>query len=129
MKHAKTAITSADFWLRLLYILLFAVAWQVIELLLIVVVILQIGSQLLSGAHEPRLTGFGNSLSQYAWQIGRFVTGVTEQKPWPFMEWPDPQAKWQVVANEPGAANVDGNNADIKNAETPGGPQNGPVQP
>ncbi|QIB52014.1 DUF4389 domain-containing protein [Pseudomonas sp. OIL-1] len=127
MKHAKTAITSADFWLRLLYILLFALAWQITELLLVVVVALQIGSQLLNGAHEPRLTGFGNSLSQYAWQIGRYATGATEQKPWPFMEWPDPQAQWHVTIAEPMSAG----NAKVGDAGTgtPGESPSGPVQP
>lgn len=127
MNHAKTAITSADFWLRLLYILLFAVAWQITELLLIVVVILQVGSQLLNGAYEPRLTGFGNSLSQYAWQIGRFATGATEQKPWPFMEWPDPEAQWHVTFAEPAAA-TDAQTRD-SGAATSGGSPDGPVQP
>ncbi|MEH6388657.1 DUF4389 domain-containing protein [Pseudomonas profundi] len=127
MKHAKTAVTSADFWLRLLYILLFALAWQITELLLVVVVALQIGSQLLNGAHEPRLTGFGNSLSQYAWQIGRYATGATEQKPWPFMEWPDPQAQWHVTIAEPmSAGNAKAGDA---GTGTPGESPSGPVQP
>lgn len=123
MNHAKTAITSADFWLRLLYVLLFALAWQVTELLLIVVTLLQIGSQLLNGAYESRLTGFGNSLSQYAWQIGRFATGVTDQKPWPFMEWPDPKAEWKIVVAEPTprADAVDGTRRDTS-GESPTGP-------
>lgn len=127
MKHAKTAITSADFWLRLLYILLFALAWQITELLLVVVVVLQIGSQLLNGSYEPRLTGFGNSLSQYAWQIGRFATGATEQKPWPFMEWPDPQAEWRVSRVQPvSAANASAADA---GSEASGESSTGPVQP
>lgn len=127
MNHAKTAITSADFWLRLLYVLLFAIAWQITEVLLVVVVVLQIGSQLLNGAYEARLTGFGNSLSQYAWQIGRFATGATEQKPWPFMEWPNPQAQWHLTIVEQ-ASDADNQPRD-NTADTSGGSPNGPVQP
>ncbi|WP_150303834.1 DUF4389 domain-containing protein [Pseudomonas saliphila] len=127
MNHAKTAITSADFWLRLLYVLLFAIAWQITEVLLVVVVVLQIGSQLLNGAYETRLTGFGNSLSQYAWQIGRFATGATEQKPWPFMEWPDPQAQWHLTIGEQ-PSDADNQTRD-HTADTSGGSSDGPAQP
>lgn len=126
MKQAKTAITSADFWLRLLYVLLFALAWQLTELLLIGVALLQIGSQLLNGTYQPRLTGFGNSLSQYAWQIGRFATGATEQKPWPFMEWPDPEASWRIVPVEPG---VSTDAAGETGQDATGASPTGPVQP
>ena len=58
------------------------------ELLLIVVVLLQIGYRLFTGEADARLADFGSRLSAYAAQIGCYVTGASEQKPWPFMEWP-----------------------------------------
>ncbi|WOD09619.1 DUF4389 domain-containing protein [Pseudomonas sp. NyZ704] len=88
MSKLNQSVGSADFWLRLLYTLLLALAWQVTELLLIVVVILQIGFRVVTAKADPRLAEFGGSLSAYAAQIGRYVTGASEQKPWPFMEWP-----------------------------------------
>lgn len=97
MDAFKRTVTSADFWLRVIYTLLLALAWQVTEVLLVAVTLLQLGFRLFTGQAHSRLTGFGNSLSQYAWQIGRFVTFATEQKPWPFMEWPDSNAQWQPV--------------------------------
>jgi hypothetical protein len=98
MDAFKRTITSPDYWLRLIYTLLLALAWQITELLLVAVTILQLVFKLISGEPNPRLTGFGNSLSQYAWQIGRFVTFASDQKPWPFMEWPDPEAQWVPAA-------------------------------
>ncbi|MBL4833102.1 MAG: DUF4389 domain-containing protein [Pseudomonas sp.] len=97
MDAFKQTVTSPDFWLRLLYTLLLAVAWQITELLLIAVTLLQLGFKLFTGEARERLTALGNSLSQYAWQIGRYVTFASEQKPWPFMEWPDGAAQWQPV--------------------------------
>lgn len=88
MSKLNQSMGSADFWLRMLYTLLLALAWQVTELLLIVVVILQIGFRVVTAKADPRLAEFGGSLSAYAAQIGRYVTGASEQKPWPFMEWP-----------------------------------------
>lgn len=98
MNQVLTTLGSADFWIRLVYILLFAVAWQVTELLLVALIILQIAARILAGKPDERLAGFGNSLSQYAWQIGRFVTGASEEKPWPFMEWPEANAQWRREA-------------------------------
>ncbi|WP_285275025.1 DUF4389 domain-containing protein [Halopseudomonas bauzanensis] len=95
MNAFKENITSADFWLRLIYTLLFAVAWQVVEVLLAAILVLQIVFRLFTGEPNGQLAGFGNSLSQYAWQMGRYVTGAAEEKPWPFMEWPDENAEWQ----------------------------------
>ena len=48
-----------------------------------------------SGSDEPRYTSmvnFGDSLSQFLAQIGRFGSFHTEQKPWPFADWPTPRA-------------------------------------
>src|SRR5690606_3849983 len=88
-------LTDPDFWLRLIYTLLFALAWQVVELLLAVILVLQIGFRLFSGKPSVELAGFGNSLSQYAWQMGRYVTGASEVKPWPFLARQAAGAKWK----------------------------------
>lgn len=95
MNSFKQSITSADFWLRLFYVILLALAWQVAELLLMLIAIVQVGFQLFTGAPNATLSGYGNSLSQYVWQIGRFLSCASEQKPWPFLEWPAADAEWQ----------------------------------
>lgn len=95
MNAFKDNITDPDFWLRVLYTLLFALAWQIIELVLGLLLVLQIGFRLFTGQPHTELAGLGNSLSQYAWQIGRYVTGSSEVKPWPFIEWPAADAEWQ----------------------------------
>ncbi len=95
MNAFKDNITDPEFWLRLLYTLLFAVAWQVVELLLGVILVVQILFRLFTGKPQADLAGLGNSLSQYAWQMGRYVTGASDLKPWPFIEWPAADAEWQ----------------------------------
>ena len=85
-------VASPDFWLRLVYTLLFGLAWQVTELLLLAIALLQLGFLLFTGAPHPGLSGFGGSLSHYARQIGRYVSQLTDQKPWPFVEWPASEA-------------------------------------
>ena len=95
MNTFKDNVTDPDFWLRLLYTLLFALAWQVVELLLAVILVVQILFRLFTGRPHDQVAGLGNSLSQYAWQMGRYVSGASDQKPWPFNDWPAADAEWQ----------------------------------
>lgn len=87
-------LCSADFWLRLLYVVFFALAWQVAEVALAVLTLIQIAYRLFRGEPDADCARWGSSLSQYVWQSGRYLTGASEQKPWPFSEWPDGDAQW-----------------------------------
>lgn len=77
--------------LRVVWMLLFLLVWQVAELLLAGVVLLQLIYRLIYSAPNGGLLGFGDSLSQYLAQIGRFGTFNSESKPWPFADWPTPR--------------------------------------
>lgn len=78
--------------LRVLWMVLFALVWQLAELVLLGVVLLQLVLRLINGAPSRALMEFGDSLSQYLAQIGRFGTFNTDEKPWPFADWPTPRA-------------------------------------
>lgn len=78
--------------LRILWMVIFAIVWQLAEILLGAVVLLQLGYRLFYGAPNGGLLGFGDSLSQYLAQIGRFGTFNSDEKPWPFADWPTAQA-------------------------------------
>jgi len=78
--------------LRILWMVVFVVVWQVAEIVLAVVVLVQLAYRLFYGAPSPSLMSFGDSLSQFLAQIGRFGTFHTDQKPWPFADWPAPRA-------------------------------------
>lgn len=78
--------------LRVLWMVLFVLVWQVAETVLAVVVLAQLVYRLFNGAPSLGMMSFGDSLSQYLAQIGRFGTFNTDQKPWPFADWPTPRA-------------------------------------
>ncbi len=78
--------------LRILWMLLFVIAWQVAEIVLAGVVVVQLVYRLIYGAPSGSLMNFGDSLSQFLAQIGRFGTFHSDQKPWPFADWPTPCA-------------------------------------
>jgi hypothetical protein len=78
--------------LRILWMVLFVLVWQVAEVVLAVVVLVQLVYRLFYGAPSLSFMSFGDSLSQYLAQIGRFGVFQTDQKPWPFADWPTPRA-------------------------------------
>ncbi|MDD1013396.1 DUF4389 domain-containing protein [Pseudomonas rubra] len=78
--------------LRVLWMLVFLVVWQLAELLLGGLVLVQLVYRLIYGAPSASLMSFGDSLSQFLAQIGRFGSFHSDQKPWPFADWPTPRA-------------------------------------
>ncbi|EWC42499.1 DUF4389 domain-containing protein [Pseudomonas stutzeri] len=92
MNQSKQTTERESLILRAVWMLIFFFVWQLAELVLLVVVVLQLLLRLFRGRPDPGLQGFGDSLSQYLAQIGRFATFNTEQKPWPLSDWPSPRA-------------------------------------
>ena len=78
--------------LRVLWMLIFVLVWQVAQFLLGALVLVQLIYRLIYGAPNAGLMNFGDSLSQFLAQIGRFGSFHTEQKPWPVADWPAPRA-------------------------------------
>lgn len=74
--------------LRIVWMLLFLLVWQVAQLVLGAVVLLQLLYRLIYSAPNAGLMTFGDSLSRYMADIGRFGCFHSERKPWPFSEWP-----------------------------------------
>lgn len=92
MNDPKAAPKYESIVLRILWMLVFALVWQVAQFLLGALVIVQLIYRLVYSAPNLGLMTFGDSLSQFLAQIGRFGSFHTEQKPWPFADWPTPRA-------------------------------------
>ncbi|MFO2464924.1 DUF4389 domain-containing protein [Pseudomonas sp. 15FMM2] len=92
MTDPKAAPKYESIVLRILWMLVFALVWQVAQFLLGALVVVQLVHRLIYGAPNLSLMNFGDSLSQFLAQIGRFGSFHTEQKPWPFADWPTPRA-------------------------------------
>ena len=74
--------------MRGLFMLLFAVIYGIAELLLFVTAVFQFGSVLLTGHPNDRMRSFGESLGRLFYQIVRFLTFNTDERPFPFSDWP-----------------------------------------
>jgi hypothetical protein len=84
----KVRLLSAEHWLRFVFMVLFAVVAGVASYVVAVLIIIQFLFALVTGTGEERLKAFGGSLSKYLFQILQYLTYNSEEKPYPFNDWP-----------------------------------------
>lgn len=85
----KERLLSADHWLRFVFMVLFAIILGVAAYVISVLVVIQFVWALVTGEGNEKLRNFGGSLGVYIHQTLRFLTYNTEDKPFPFADWPD----------------------------------------
>lgn len=84
----KSNLQSSKHWLRLIFMLLFSAVLQIASIVMWVLVILQFLFSLITGSDNTNLRKFGYSLSVYIFHIFKFLTYSSEEKPFPFADWP-----------------------------------------
>ncbi len=109
----KTNVARGATWLRGLFMLLFAVIFNIAEIMLGAIVVFQFLNVLVTAKPMPRLVGFGDSLGRFIYQIVRYLTFDTDDRPYPFADWPGaapaapPPPKRKLAARKPKAAKED----------------------
>ena len=81
-------LKSESRWLRLVFMVLFAMAAYVAGFLIFLVAVVQLVHGFIKGQPNDRLLTFSAGLNQYVFQIIQFVTFNIETKPYPFSDWP-----------------------------------------
>jgi len=85
----ETNVKSRSTWLRLVFMIVVFALYAVSRVIVFAVVILQFLYVLFSGSTNPKLAGLGQSLAAYTYQIIRYLTFNSDDKPYPFdLEWP-----------------------------------------
>lgn len=85
----KENIKEENTWIRLAFIILFAIAMQIAGFVLTVTVVLQFLTKLLTGRVNEYVAQFGQNLATFEYQVIRFLTFARDEMPWPFAPWPD----------------------------------------
>ena len=81
---------DSSVWLRLLYMILFAIAFSISETVMLVVAVVNLVFKIVKNEPHETLLSFGDSLANYLQQIARYLTFNTEYRPFPFNDWPAP---------------------------------------
>lgn len=87
-KEIKENFTQQSTWMRGLYMLMFALFYNVAEIVLFAVVVVQFFFKLLTGQTNPRLLQLGKSIASYIYQTMQFLTFNSDYRPYPFGPWP-----------------------------------------
>lgn len=74
---------------RALYILLYLIIGRFISMVLFVIAITQYIYYWLTGEPNEKILHFTEGLSEYAKQLVSYVGFNTDEKPWPFGDWPE----------------------------------------
>ena len=80
--------------------LLFGFLYSVAEVVLIAVIVFQFLTVLLTGNKNDRLLDLGGEISAYIYQALRYLTYNSEQRPYPFSDWPSDQGIVEVEERE-----------------------------
>jgi Domain of unknown function (DUF4389) len=80
--------STRDVWMRGLFMLIFMIAFGFGVWILNLIAIVQFIWLLFSREHNEPIAGFGNSLSVWLAEVGRFLTCATDDKPFPWRLWP-----------------------------------------
>jgi hypothetical protein len=86
--HLKDNLGRGGTWIRGLYMLLFAVLFNVAEIVLAAVAVFQFLAQLVTGGVNRRLQTFGANLAAYLQETTAFLTYASDDKPFPIGPWP-----------------------------------------
>ena len=84
----QTNLLNVNVWLRLFFMVLTLFCLWVARILLWFVAIFQFLLVLFAGKDNDNLRNFGQGLSKWVQQCLLFVTFNSEEKPYPFNEWP-----------------------------------------
>jgi len=84
----KSTFADTAVWMRGLYMLLLALAFGIAQTLLCVTAVVQFLWLLFTGEKNAQVTRFGGSLSRWLGDAARFLTGVSDTKPFPWASWP-----------------------------------------
>lgn len=99
----KENIKNTNVWVRLVFMVIFAMLYWVAEIVLAMVVAFQFLCVLFTGKKNAKVLELGAQLSTYAYQIFRFLTYNSEVQPFPMSDWPS-GAELQEGKGEPSSA-------------------------
>lgn len=85
----KSNLTSKKHWSRLVYMVLFALCVYVAAFVVAVLIVVQFLFALVTGTDNRKLRQMGNGVAHYIHQCLLFLTYSSEQKPFPFSDWPE----------------------------------------
>ena len=85
----KSNLKNVNQWTRIIYMVLFAVIFNVASFVVGAVVLVQALFAIVTGGQNDNVQKLGTGLAEYISEILGYLTYTTEDKPFPFKAWPE----------------------------------------
>lgn len=85
----KQNLTTPDHWLRLVFMVLFVILLEIAGVVILATIVLQFLFAIITGSPNDNLRQLGSQIASYIYQTLQFLIYNTEEKPFPFAEWPE----------------------------------------
>jgi hypothetical protein len=86
--------------IRWIFMLLFLIISRIIGACVALIAVFQLFYSLVARKPNANVTDFGRDLSIYLAEIVKFLSYATEDKPWPFSPWPQPDSEFAPDGDE-----------------------------
>lgn len=96
-ENTKANLLNGDTWVRLLYMILFALLLGLSRLVILSVALLQFVLMLVKAKPNQKLLELGQGTAKWAFQAFLFLTYNSDEKPFPFADWPEVELMVQVT--------------------------------
>ncbi len=87
-KKLKASLMVADRWIRLLFMVVFAIVNYLVQIASWLIAAAQFIITLVTGKPNKNLLNLGEGLSGFSFHILKYLMYVTDEKPYPFSSWP-----------------------------------------
>jgi cytoskeletal protein RodZ len=84
----KQNLTSQEKWIRFFFMVVFFVINYFVQIFVGILALFQFITTLIKGNPNERVLVLGDSVSQFVYQIMSYLTYSTDERPYPFSEWP-----------------------------------------
>ncbi len=84
-------LKNTAFWRRLLFMVIFGIAYTIAEFAVWAAILFLIFFNLFTGGSNERAVIFGKQMSTYIYHILLYLTYNSEERPFPFSDWPSPE--------------------------------------
>ena len=84
-------LSNKSTWMRLIYIVLFAIAFNIAEILIAIITVVQFFAVLFTKSPNARLQTLGGDLGGYIRDVAAFLTYQSDHMPYPVSDWGQPE--------------------------------------
>jgi hypothetical protein len=78
-------------WMRGVYMIVLAILFAIAETVLLAVAVIQFAWMIVYRDRQPALASFGAALGAWLREVARYQSAQTEQRPFPWADWPKPE--------------------------------------